>query len=53
MRMITIVTMAMISAPTVVMAVIAIAALRLGHACQHARARPLRHVNNDQPTAPA
>jgi hypothetical protein len=53
MRVTTIVTMAMISAPTVVMAVIVIAALRLGHACQHARARPLQRINNDQPTAPA
>jgi len=53
MRMITIVTMAMIFAATVVVAVIVTAALRLGHACQHARARPLQHINNDQPTAPA
>src|SRR5205085_10988021 len=36
-----------------VMAVTAAAALRLGHACQHATARPLPHLNNNQPSAPA
>jgi hypothetical protein len=48
-----IVTVVMMSASAEVMAVIVIAALRLGHACQHARARRLQHINNDQPTAPA
>jgi len=37
----------------VVMVVIASATLRLGHACQHARARPLQHIDKDQPIAPA
>jgi len=37
----------------VTMAVIVSAALRLRHACQHARADPLQHVDNDQFAAPA
>jgi hypothetical protein len=43
----------MIVAVAMAMAVTAKAALRFGHACQHARARPLRHANNDQLEAPA
>jgi hypothetical protein len=40
---------------TMAVAVIVIvsAALRLRHACQHARADPLQHVDNDQFAAPA
>jgi len=37
----------------VAMPVIAGVALRLGHACQHARAGPLQHLDNGQPAAPA
>jgi MFS superfamily sulfate permease-like transporter len=40
-------------AVTVTVAVIVSAALRLRHACQHARADPLQHVDNDQFAAPA
>jgi hypothetical protein len=29
------------------------AVLRVGHASQHAQARPLQHINNDQPDASA
>lgn len=38
---------------TVTVALIVSAALRLRHACQHARADPLQHVDNDQFAAPA
>jgi hypothetical protein len=44
---------AVMIALAVAMAVITDAALRLGHACQHARADPLQHIDNDQPAAPA
>jgi hypothetical protein len=40
-------------AVAVTVAVIVSAALRLRHACQHARADPLQHVDNDQFAAPA
>jgi hypothetical protein len=45
----------MVVAVMIVLAVAMItgAALRPGHACQHARADPLQHIDNDQPAAPA
>ena len=51
----TVVVVAMVVMATlaVTMAVIVSAALRLRHACQHARAGPLQHVDNDQFAAPA
>ena len=51
----TVVVVAMVVMATlaVTMAVIVSAASRLRHACQHARAGPLQHVDNDQFAAPA
>jgi len=51
----TVVVVAMVVMATlaVTMAVIVSAALRLRHACQHARADPLQHIDNDQFDAPA
>jgi len=51
----TVVVVAMVVMVTlaVTVAVIVSAALRLRHACQHARADPLQHVDNDQSAAPA
>ena len=51
----TVVVVAMVVMATlaVTVAVIVSAALRLRHACQHARADPLQHVDNDQFAAPA
>jgi hypothetical protein len=37
----------------IAMAVITCMPLRLGHACQHARAGPLQHIDNDQAAASA
>jgi len=51
----TVVVVAMVVMATlaVTVAVIVSAALRLRHACQHARADPLQHVDNDQFAAAA
>jgi hypothetical protein len=35
------------------MAVAGTAAAGFGHTCQHAQGRPLQHINNSQPGAPA
>jgi cytochrome c oxidase assembly factor CtaG len=48
-----IVTVAVMLTIAMAMAVIVYAALRLGHASQHARARPSQHIDNDQPVATA
>jgi len=44
---------AVMIALAVVVTVITGVVLRLGHACQHARADLLQHIDNDQPAAPA
>jgi len=51
----TVVVVAMVVMATLAVTVAAIvsAALRLRHACQHARADPLQHVDNDQFAAAA
>ena len=53
MCMPTTVVVVVMAALAVTMAVIVSTALRLRHACQHARADPLQHVDNDQFAAPA
>lgn len=49
----TVVAMVVMATLAVTVAVIVSTALRLRHACQHARADPLQHVDNDQFAAPA
>ena len=51
MRITMTVAMLMLVIFTVTVAVAASAALRVGHACQHAPAHPLRHIDNNQPAA--